>query len=148
VERVDQVVLEHVDDVDPHELPARDRDRRAHVGERDRVDGVELVRPVEVRVEPVHHHHELVGGLAALLRVDDEPAVEPLGDVLGERPDVPVVEVQPGRQRVELVDGPAARLDLARADPRHAGTPPTASTRTRWCASSTGAARRAPPPGA
>ena len=56
----------------------------------------------------------------AVGRVDDERAVEALGDVLGQRPDVAVVEVQPGRQRVELVDGRAARLDLPGAEPGHA----------------------------
>ena len=52
--------------------------------------------------------------------VDDERAVQALGDVLGQRPHVAVVEVQPGRQGVELVDGAPARLDLAGADARHA----------------------------
>ena len=58
--------------------------------------------------------------LATLLRVDDERPVEALGDVLGQGPHMAVVEVQPGGQGVELVDGPAARPDLAGADPRDA----------------------------
>ena len=40
--------------------------------------------------------------------------------MLGERPDVAVVEVQAGGQRVELVDRAAAGRDLARAEPGHA----------------------------
>ncbi len=120
VERVDQVVLEHVDEVDPHELVALHGDRLVHVGEADRVDGVDLVGAVEVRVEPVHDHHHLVRLLPALLGVDQEGAVEPLGDVLGERAHVAVVEVQPVRHRVELVDRAPAGRDLARPEPRHA----------------------------
>ena len=114
VERVDQVVLEHVDEIDPDELAALDRDRLVHVGEADRVGGVDLVGAVEVRVEPVHHHHHLVRLLPALLRVDQERAVEALGDVLGERAHVAVVEVQPEGQGVELVDRALAGRDLAR----------------------------------
>ena len=56
-----EVELEHVDEVDPHQLAALDLDRLVHVGERDGVDGVDLVGAVEVRVEPVHDHDELVG---------------------------------------------------------------------------------------
>ena len=120
VERVDEVELEHVHEVDPHELAALDPDRLVHVRERDRVDGVDLVRAVEVGVEPVHDHDELVGGRAAVLRVDHERAVEALGDVLGERGRVAVVEVQAERRGVELVDGRLARLDVAGADARDA----------------------------
>ena len=115
VERVDEVELEHVDEIDPHQLVALDLDRRVHVRERDRVGRVHLVRAVEVGVEPVHHHHELVGVLAAVGGVD-ERAVQALGDVVGQRAHVAVVEVQAGRQRVELVDGPVAGRDLAGAE--------------------------------
>ena len=40
--------------------------------------------------------------------------------MLGQRPDVAVVEVQAGGQRVELVDRRAAGLDLSGAQPGHA----------------------------
>ena len=120
VERVDEVELERVHEVDPDELAALDLDRLLHVGERDGVHRVDLVRAVEVGVEAVHDHHELVGGRAAGLRVDHERAVEALGDVLGQRGRVAVVEVQPERRGVELVDGRVARLDVAGADPGHA----------------------------
>ena len=120
VERVDQVVLEHVDDVEPDELVQLRRDRPVHVGEADGVGGVDLVRAVEVGVEPVHHHDHLVRVLAPVRGVHDEGAVEALGDVLGQRADVAVVQVQAGGQRVELVDRALAGLDLPRADPGHA----------------------------
>ena len=94
VERVQEVELERVHEVDAHELAALHLHRPLEVLERDGVDRVDLVRAVEVRVEPVHHHHELVGRRALLLRVDDERAVEALRDVLGERHRVAVVEVQ------------------------------------------------------
>ena len=115
VKRVEQVVLEDVDEVQPHELVALDLDRALAVGEADRVGRVQLVGAVEVRVEAVHDHDELVGLLALVLRIDDERAVQALGDVLGERAHVAVVEVQAERQRVELVDRRAAR---ARPRPR------------------------------
>jgi hypothetical protein len=85
VKRVDEVVLEDVDEVEAHEARRADRDRLVHVGERDAVGRVDLVGAVEVRVEPVHHHHELVGVGPPLLGVDDEGAVEALGDVRGQR---------------------------------------------------------------
>ncbi|MEJ7716578.1 MAG: hypothetical protein WKF31_00910 [Thermoleophilaceae bacterium] len=105
VERVDRVVLEHVHEVDPHELPAPDLDRLVLVVKGDGVDGVDLIAlGVEVGVEAVHHHHHLVGVLAPVLRVDDEGAVEAPGDVLGEGADMAVVEVEPERVALELVD--------------------------------------------
>jgi hypothetical protein len=120
VERVDEVVLEDVDQVEAHERVVRDRDRLVHVGERDAVGRVELVGAVEVRVEPVHHHHELVRVGPALLGVDDEGAVQALGDVRGQRRGVTVVEVQAERLGVELVHGRAAGLDQSGAGSGHA----------------------------
>jgi hypothetical protein len=90
------------------------------VVEGDRVDGVDLVAlGVEVRVEAVHHHHELVGLLAALLGIDDERAVHAARDVLGQRPDVAVVQVHAERLGVELVHRALSRLDQAVADLGH-----------------------------
>src|SRR4051812_16878961 len=111
VEGVQEAVLERVDEVDPHELVARDLDRPLEVGEADRVHRVDLVRAVEVRVEPVHHHHQLVRVRPSLTGIDDEGAIEPLGDVLGERARVAVVEVQAEGRGVELVHRPASRRD-------------------------------------
>ena len=80
--------------------------------EGDGIDGIEVVGAVEVHVEAAHHHDELMIGVwPALLRVDDERAVEALGDVLGQRRGVAVVEVQAERLGVELVDEPFARID-------------------------------------
>ncbi len=93
--------------------------------EPDGVDGVELVARVEVGVEPVHDHHELVGVGAALLRVDEESAVETLVNVGGQRTRVAVVEVQAERIGIELVGEALAGLDRAApeslVDPVHAG---------------------------
>ena len=119
VERVQKVELERVHEVDPHELAAFHPDRLVLVGERDRVHGVDLVRAVEVGVEAVHDHHQLVGLRPALGRIDHECAVEPLRDVVRERHRVAVVEVEPERLGVELVHRVLAGLDVARADARH-----------------------------
>ena len=124
VERVDLVELEHVHEVDPHQLVLPDPHRLVHVREADRVDRVDLVGEVEVRVEAVHHHHQLVGLRAALLRVDDERAVHAARDVLRERLDMAVVEVQAERLGVELVGDRLAGLDHSQPDARqpvHAG---------------------------
>src|ERR671921_105518 len=75
------------------------------------VHGVDLVRAVEVGVEAVHDHHQLVGILAPLPRVYDESTVEPLLDVLLEGHDVAMVEVAPERLGVELVDELLPRRD-------------------------------------
>ena len=120
VERVDLVELEDVDQVDPDELAALHDDRPVEVVEPDRVDRVDLVRLVEVRVEPVHHHHELVCLGARLLRIDDERAVEALGDVRRQRAGVAVVQMEPERVCGELVHGASAGLDQPGADARYA----------------------------
>ena len=88
MERVDRIELGHVDQVDPHQLADPEPDRVAHVVEGDGVDGVHLVLAVEVGVEPVHGHHQLVGRRPGLGRVDDEDAVEALVDVAAQRRDV------------------------------------------------------------
>ncbi len=111
VERVDRVELEHVHQIDPHELVAAHPDRPVHVVESDRVDGVHLVCAVEVRVEPVHDHHHLVRLGPRRLGVDDEGSVETAVDVGGERERVAVVEVKPERGGVELVGEARAGLD-------------------------------------
>src|SRR5829696_1866791 len=88
----------------------------------DRVDGIDLVLPVKIRVEGVHHHHEFLPlrvfisteksrscgvdmiGMASRVRVDDEGAVHPLMDMALQRQRMAVVEVTAERLRVELVD--------------------------------------------
>ena len=116
VKGVDRVVLEDVDEVDTDERVALHLDRAVEVVEAHRVDGVDLVAEVEVRVERVHDHHELVGLRAGLLGVDDEHAVEALRDVRGERRGVAVVEVEPERPGIELVGERLAGLDEPAAD--------------------------------
>ena len=103
MERVDQVELGEVREVDPHELAAPHPDRIARVVERPPVDRVEVVLAVTVRVVAVHHENELAGSLARRLGVDDEGAVQALVDVLLERRRVTVVDVEPRRTRRELV---------------------------------------------
>ena len=61
VERVDEVELGDVHEVDPHGARPADADRMARVVEGPSVHGVELVRTVTVRVVAVHHHDELLG---------------------------------------------------------------------------------------
>src|SRR5215208_2539292 len=75
------------------------------------VHGVDLVRAVEVGVEAVHYHHQLIGLLTSLPQVYDESTVEPLLDVLLEGHDVAMVEVTPERFGVELVDELLPRRD-------------------------------------
>ena len=60
VERVDRVELGHVDQVDAHRPRLVDADRLLRVGMGDGVDGVDLVLAVEVGVEGVHHHDQLL----------------------------------------------------------------------------------------
>src|SRR5215208_1344304 len=83
------------------------------------VHGVDLVRAVEVGVEAVHDHHQLIGLFTPLPRVYDESTVESLLDVLLEGHDVAMVEVTPERLGVELVDELLPRRDELE-DPVHA----------------------------
>ncbi len=101
------------------------------VVEAEAVDGVEVVAAVTVGVVAVHHHHELLCRRPRLLRVDDERAVEALVDVLLQRRRVAVVELHPGRPRLELVGELAAgRDDLE--DPVHvSGVDPVEVDRVR-----------------
>src|SRR5262245_58706489 len=84
VERVDRVVLQDVDQIHAHQLAHFDLDGMLAVVvmEWDGVDGVEVVGAVEIHVEAAHHHDELlIGGWPSLFWIDDERAVEALGDV-------------------------------------------------------------------
>src|SRR5688572_17316156 len=111
VERIDEIELGDVHQVDADELPLADRDRVVLVVEPDRVHRVHLVLAVEVGVEPVHHHHHLARRGPPLLGVDDEGPVESLVDVTLDRDGVAVIELQPERLGVELVGEAAARRD-------------------------------------
>src|SRR5687768_18361313 len=113
VERVQQVELGDVHEIDAGELAGLHRNRKLLVVEGDGVDRVDLVLVVEIGVECVHHHHHLIGRRAALLRVDDEYAVETLVDVPLDRHGVAVIELEPGGLGVELVrEGSAGRHHL------------------------------------
>jgi hypothetical protein len=72
---------------------------------------------VEGGVVAVHRHHQLVGRGTRLRLVDEERAVHPSGDVLGQRTDVAVVEVQTERFGIEGVGDAGAGFDQPRADP-------------------------------
>ena len=134
VERVEQVELDHVDQVDAHRPVLVDHDRVLHVMEGDRVDRVDLVGTVEVGIEGVHHHHQLLPLLRlgvvrmALLRlvtafgrirVDDERTVQPLVQVPLQGRGVAVVEVDAERFGGELVGVRVADLDIAATDSGH-----------------------------
>ena len=60
VERIDRVEFGYIGEVDPHRAIAIDLDRPVHVGERDRIGGVEFVLVIEVGVEPVHDDYEFL----------------------------------------------------------------------------------------
>ena len=84
--------------------PTATRNRIHHVGVGDAVDGVHLVLVVEVGVEPVHHHDEIVPvDRRFTARIDDEHPVEALVDVAAQGNRVAVIEVQARGLRVELV---------------------------------------------
>ena len=108
VERVDEVELGEVRQVDPERLRSPHPDRVLGVVEGPAVDRVEVVLAVPVRVVAVHHHHELVSGSPRLGRVDDERAVEALVDVLLQRRRVAVVQLHAVGARREAV-GEASR---------------------------------------
>src|SRR3712207_1893598 len=104
VEAVDEIELQHVDHVRPHQLPKPYLYGVFLVVEGHGVDRVDLVRSVEVGVEAVHDHDHLVGLRPTLLRIYYERPVEPLLYVLPQGRGVAVVEVHPERLGVELVD--------------------------------------------
>ena len=81
VDGVDGIELGDVDQIDPHQLIFLDGDRVPHEMKAHGVDGIDLVVPVEVGVEAVHHHHQLLGRGPGRGGVDDEDPVEPLVDV-------------------------------------------------------------------
>jgi hypothetical protein len=111
VQRVDRIELGQVREVDPNRLRPADADRVLRVVEGGAVDAVEVVLAVAVGVEAGEDHHELLRRRPRLGRVDDERAVQPLGDVLLQRRRVAVVEVHPVGARRELVRERPARLD-------------------------------------
>jgi hypothetical protein len=85
-----------------------------------RVDGIDLVLPVEVGVETVHHHHELAGGRASSGRIHDQRPVKPFVDVPLQRDRMAVIRVDAKRLRRKFVREPLTRLD-DREHPIHGG---------------------------
>src|SRR5215217_6832281 len=131
MKRVDRVELHDVDEVEAHRPGSDDPDGVLGVMMGHRVDGVDLVLAVEVSVEGVHHHHELlpirvfgcaekagashVGLLrvSCWIRIDNECAVHPLVDVSLQWQGMAVVEVTTERKGIELVGEHLAGTDLA-----------------------------------
>ncbi len=111
MEGVDEIELGDVHHVQAHELAEGDRDGVLLVVESQRVDGVHLVLAVEVRVEGIHDHDQLASRRSAALGIDEERAVQSLVDVPLDWHGVAVVQVQPERLGVELVEIAAARRD-------------------------------------
>src|SRR5215218_549197 len=103
VEAVYEVELQHVDHVRPDQSPLLYLYRVLLVVKSHAVDGIDLIGGVEVGVEAVHDHYELICLRTPLSRVYDERPVEPLLDVLPQGRGVAVVEVHPERLGVKLV---------------------------------------------
>ena len=114
MEAVNEIELGQIDDIHPHPLAHPHRDRLVHVEAGRGVDRIDLVLSVEVGVECVEHHDELVGRGTRRLgrRIDDEGAVEPLMHVALQRISVTVIEVDAERVGVELVYEPITRHHL------------------------------------
>src|SRR6266540_867852 len=109
---VEKVELSDVYEVNADGATDGDANRIVHVRVRHRVDGVHFVVAVEVRVESIHDHHELVSRRAALARIDDVGAVEAAVEMSLQRHRVTVIEVQAGGFGVELVNERFARWNL------------------------------------
>src|SRR5205807_1040077 len=67
---------------------------------------------VEIRVEGVHHHHELPRWWAASFGIDDERAIHPLVNVPLERRGVAVIEVAAERLGIKFIGEGLTRVDL------------------------------------
>src|SRR5829696_6395182 len=93
VEAVYEVELQHVDRVHPDQTPLLYLYGMALVVEGNGVDGVDFIGRVEVGVEAVHDHDDLVGLGTAFFGVYDESSVETFFDVLPERRCMAVVEM-------------------------------------------------------
>src|SRR5688572_26512888 len=104
VERVQQIELGHIHHVRPYQLSLADPNRVLLVVKGHRIDGVDLILLIEVRIEPIHHHHQLAGCGAAGLRIYDEGTVQALMDVALDGHCMAVVQVQAKGLRVEFVD--------------------------------------------
>ena len=138
VKRVDRVEFGNVDQINSLKLIASDWNRFIHVGKRDGVSGIDLVVPVEIRIEAIHNHHHLVHifvfrvlrvasssyaslvpSIATWVRIDDEGAVETFVNVAFQRDGVAVVEVAAHRKGIKFIDRAFAWVDHPVPCPRH-----------------------------
>src|SRR5215204_1258504 len=110
VKGVEQVELRHIDQVDAYQLPLLQVYRMLLVVECDGVDGIDLVFTVEVGIEAVHHHHQLLCRRAIRPWVDDERSVESFVNVALNRNRVAVIEMQPKGFGIEIIGVASARL--------------------------------------
>jgi hypothetical protein len=105
VERGHRLVLEHVDQIEPHRFPGRDPDRMVVVKAGHTVPGDDAVAPDLVVGEPGEDESDLGRRRSTSGRVHDHHPMEATGDVLGERGGVAVIGVYPGRAGQDLIGG-------------------------------------------
>ena len=86
VKGIDQVEFQGVHQVDAYLFIQPDLDRVQLVMERNAVDVIEIVDVVEVHIEAGHYHYEFViDGRASFFGIDDEGAIQPLGNMPRQR---------------------------------------------------------------
>ena len=130
VERVDQVKLQDIDQVNAYLFAYLDPDGVHMVMERDGVHRVEIVLVVEIDVKSIHHHHQfMVYRRAASWGIDDERAIQALGNMARQGEGVAVVQVQAKRLGIKLIRECLAGLYHARPAP---GTPSISAGCMPW----------------
>src|SRR5215207_9383065 len=122
VERVDQVELEDVDQIDADLFTDLDGNGMVLVVEGNAVDRVKIIRIVEVHINAVHHHDQFtIHRRAALFWIHDEGAIQSLRDVTCKRKDMTVIKMKSEGFRIKFISKAAAGLDEpARARAGHA----------------------------
>src|SRR5215207_725340 len=112
VEGVDQVELEDVNKIDAYGFPDLDLDGVIMIMKRNPVDRVKIIRVVEVHIDAVHHHDQFaIDRRTSLLWIDDERAIQPLGDVACQRKDMAMIEMETKRLCIKLVGEALPRFD-------------------------------------
>ena len=94
VEGIEQIEFQDVHKIDADLLADLDLDRMILIVERNGVDSVKVVDIIKVHIEAAHDHdHLTVDRRATFLGIDNERAIQTLGNMPGEREDMAMIEM-------------------------------------------------------
>ncbi len=105
MERIDQVKLQNIDQVNAHGFVYFELDGVDLIVKGDTVDSVKIVFIVEINIQAVHYHdHFVINRWAATFGINDKSTIQTFSNVPGQREDMTVIEMDAEGFSIKFID--------------------------------------------